>query len=356
MDTLQGMRAFAHVAESESFTEAARRMQATTAQVSRAVTALEDHLHTRLMNRTTRRMALTAAGERYLQRCQQILTEIDHAEAEARKAHTHPSGVLRIHAMSSFGQHHVVPAIAHYSKLHPAVSIDLTFSQSVPDLVAEGFDVSLVLAPQMPDSDLVSRRLGSVFSVACASPDYISESGMPQTPSDLGTHTCIQLRTPVFPSDRWKFEGADGIEEVLLDPSTLRVNTAEALDAAVQSGLGIGLLPCATALAGLRAGTLVRILPTYKLQELNLYLLYSSRKHLDAKIRTWVEFLLAEMPRVLAADAELIGPSPAHVRENAGRDVVSSASGLVCSEVGLCSASTDVMNVSANRPSLSRAF
>lgn len=344
MDTLQGMRAFAHVAESESFTEAARRMQATTAQVSRAVTALEDHLHTRLMNRTTRRMALTAAGERYLQRCQQILIEIDHAEAEARKAHTHPSGVLRIHAMSSFGQHHVVPAIARYSKLHPAVSIDLTFSQSVPDLVADGFDVSLVLAPQMPDSDLVSRRLGSVFSVACASPDYISVSGMPQTPSDLGTHTCIQLRTPVFPSDRWKFEGADGIEEVLLDPSTLRVNTAEALDAAVQSGLGIGLLPCATALAGLRGGTLVRILPTYKLQELNLYLLYSSRKHLDAKIRTWVEFLLAEMPRVLAADAELIGPSPAHVRENAGRNAVSSVSGLVCSDVGPCSGPTAVVN------------
>lgn len=328
MDMLQGMRAFVHVAENESFTDAARRMQATTAQVSRAVTALEDHLCTRLINRTTRRMALTAAGERYLRRCQQILMEIDHAEAEARKAHTHPSGVLRLHAMSSFGQHHVVPAIARYSKLHPAVSIDLTFSQSVPDLVAEGFDVSLVLAPQMPDSDLVARHLGSVFSVACASPDYISESGVPQTPADLGTHTCIQLRTPVFPADRWKFEGADGIEEVLLDPSTLRVNTAEALDVAIQSGLGIGLLPCATALAGLRAGTLVRILPTYTLQELNLYLLYSSRKHLDAKIRTWVEFLLAEMPGVLAADAELIGTSPAHVRDNAGWDVVSSASRL----------------------------
>src|SRR5258708_3430402 len=170
MDTLQNMRVFSRVVEAGSFTAAAQQLNTTTAYASRAVSDLEAHLRTRLLNRTTRRIALTDAGERYLQRCQQILAYVEEAEAEASDAHARPSGKLRVHTMSSFGGRYVVPALVRYQQLHPEVSVQLTLSQRIPDLLEEGFEVSIVLGYGLPDSGLVSQRLGSAFSIACAAP------------------------------------------------------------------------------------------------------------------------------------------------------------------------------------------
>ena len=181
MDTLQNMRVFVRVVEAGSFTGAAQHLNTTTAYASRAVSDLEAHLRTRLLNRTTRRIALTEAGERYLQRCEQILAYVDQAEAEASDAHARPSGKLKVHAMTSFGQHYVVPAVGRYQKRYPDVHIELTLAQRVPDLLDEGYDVvARAGAPDLPDSGLVSQRLGSAFSIACASPAYLERHGVPQ--------------------------------------------------------------------------------------------------------------------------------------------------------------------------------
>lgn len=302
MDTLQNMRVFTRVVEAGSFTAAAQHLNTTTAYASRAVSDLEAHLRTRLLNRTTRRIALTEAGERYLQRCDQILAYVDQAEAEASDAHARPAGKLKVHSMAGIGQHYIVPMISRYQRLHPSVQIELTLAQRVPDLLDEGFDVSIVLGTDLPDSGLISQRLGSAFSIACASPGYIEQHGVPHVLSDLVRHTCLHLVTPAFPPDRWRFDGPNGPETVSLGSAPFTVNVAEAMAVAISEGLGVGILPTSSALPALRAGTIVRVLPQYTMQSLNVYAMYPSRQYLDAKIRTWVEFLRAEMPPTLAAD------------------------------------------------------
>ena len=292
MDLLRSMRIFARVAEAASFTVAAQQMDITTAQASRAVTELETHSRTRLLNRTTRRVALTDAGNRYLTRCKEVLELVDLSEAEAGDAQVSPSGVLRMHAPITFGQHYVVPALTRYLEEHPQVRVELTLSQHVPDMLDEGFDVFLqVTTSTLPDSALVSTKICSMPSVLCASPGYLKRAGAPQRIEDLTDHTCLQLVTTFFPVDRWVFEGPRGKHEVELEPGRLRVNSADALAVALSNGLGIAPLPMLAALPWLQNGALVRVLPDWELQSMTIYAMYASRQYLDAKIRTWVAFL-----------------------------------------------------------------
>lgn len=302
MDTLQNMRVFARVVESGSFTAAAQHLNTTTAYASRAVSDLEAHLHTRLLNRTTRRIALTEAGERYLQRCQQILAYVEQAEAEASDAHARPSGKLRLHAVASFGTHYIVPAVGRYQRRYPDVSVDMTLAQRIPDLLDEGYDVSVVLGYDLPDSALISQRLGTVFSIACAAPSYLERRGVPRTPADLANHSCLRLVTPSSVFDKWNFDGPDGTETYNVSAPTFQVNGADSMAVAVREGMGIAVLPIYAAMRGLESGELVWILPEYTSMPLNIYALYPSRQYLDAKIRTWVDFLHDELPATLAAE------------------------------------------------------
>lgn len=315
MDTLQTMRIFARVAEEGSFTAAAQRLNITTAFASRAVASLEAHLRTRLLNRSTRRIALTEAGQRYLERCEQILLYVEQAEAEASDAQARPAGRLRVHATASFGQIYVVPAIMRYQERYPSVAVDLTLSQHVPDLLDEGYDVTLQLsATDLPDSALVSQRLGSLHSVLCASPAYLAKRGTPTSVAELAGHTCVQVVSSVFPRDFWHLEGPDGAHTFALPPSHFSVNVAEALAAALREGCGIGSLPMSSAVPALRSGSLVRVLPDYRLQQLTVYAMYASRQYLDAKIRTFVDCLRERIPEALATDeAELHAPLIASV-------------------------------------------
>ncbi|SAL84262.1 LysR family transcriptional regulator [Caballeronia arvi] len=303
MDLLRSMRIFARVAEAASFTVAAQQMDITTAQASRAVTELETHLRTRLLNRTTRRVALTDAGNRYLARCKEVLELVDLSEAEASNAQLSPSGVLRMHAPITFGQHYVVPALTRYLEEHPQVRVELTLSQNVPDMLDEGFDVFLqVTTSTLPDSALVSTKICSMPSVLCASPAYLARAGVPQDLNDLPNHACLQLVTTFFPIDRWTFEGPRGQVELELDPGRLRVNSADALAAALADGLGIAPLPMLAALPWLQSGALVRVLPEWALQTMTVYAMYASRQYLDAKIRTWITFLREFVEGTLASE------------------------------------------------------
>ncbi|MGF6726671.1 DNA-binding transcriptional LysR family regulator [Paraburkholderia sp. GAS41] len=292
MDTLRNMKVFVEVADAGSFTAAANQLGTTTGNVSRSISELESHLRTRLLNRTTRRIALTEAGERYLQRCYAITASVAEAEAEASNAHAKPVGTLRVHAMSSLGQNYVVPAAAAYQERYPAVTVDLTLSQNVPDLLEEGYDVALRVAPgALPDSAYVSRRLGTFYSILCASPKYLEIHGMPQTVDELSNHTCLQVAVPLFPADRWHLEGASEAREFVLPDERFRVNVPDAMAIAVLEGMGIGALPTFTVRSLLRAGLLKRVLPAYQLETLNVFAVYASRQYLDAKIKTWIEFL-----------------------------------------------------------------
>lgn len=302
MNLLRNMRVFVRVAEAGSFTAGAEQSDVTTAQASRFVSDLEAHLHTRLFNRTTRRIALTDAGNRYLLRCKEILALIEASEAEAGEARTSPAGVLRIHAPLSFGQIYVVPALTRYLEKHPLVRAEVTLSQRSPDLLDEGFDVSLQVATTyLPDSALVSARICTMPTVLCASPEYIESHGSPRSMQELHQHTCLQLVTPHFPVDRWQFEGRDGGAEIELRPGKLRVNSADALAVALIEGFGIGPLPMLSALSALESGALVHVLPEYELQGTTVYATYLSREYLDAKIKTWIAFLREFVTEALSA-------------------------------------------------------
>ncbi|MDG9780545.1 LysR family transcriptional regulator [Metapseudomonas otitidis] len=308
MDTLQTMRAFSCVADTGSFTAAAQQLGTTTANISRAVAHLEGHLKARLLNRTTRRIALTEAGQRYLLRCQQILAYVEEAEAEAGDAHARPAGRLRVHSMTGIGQHYVIRAMAGYRQQYPDVSFDLTLANRVPDLLDEGLDVAIVVATELPDSGLVSQRIGATYSILCAAPGYIAERGAPRTPADLAQHECLLLISPVMPFDRWHFVGPDGEQMITLGNPSFQVNVGDAMTEAIRSGMGIGVLPLYSAMDGLRDGSLVPVLPHYRLQCLNIYALYPSRQYLDAKIKTWVTYLRETLPDALQADeVELAG-------------------------------------------------
>ncbi len=302
MDILQAMRVFARVVDCGSFTAAAQLLELSTAQVSRLVSELEGSLSARLLHRTTRRLRLTEVGERYLQRCRQILAEVDEATAEASGAHLTPSGRLRVHSFTGVGIQYLVPLAARYAEKYPEVSLDLSLSQRTPDLLEEGHDVVITHSRELPDSDLIAQRLGCMYSVVCAAPAYLQQYGIPQTPEELSAHRCLRLLDPVFPGD-WVFERL-GAMQVINPGQSFQVNVSEAMVEAAAAGMGVCLLPNFVAARALREGSLVRLLPAWQLHERNIYALYSSRRFLDAKIKTWVEFIKAELPRILERDAK----------------------------------------------------
>ena len=290
MDTLQNMRVFLHVVEAGSFTAAAKRLQMTTSRVSRAVSDLEVRVRTRLLDRTTRRIALTQAGKRYVQRCEWIIEYVDAAEAEARDENGRLRGKLRVHAITSIGAHYVVPAIHQYQQRYPNVSINLTIAQRIPDLLEEDYDVSVVLGSHRHDSRLVSELLGSANSIACASPAYLERHGVPKAPSDLADHLCLHT-TLTSSVEQWTFDGPRGVESISLTPASFQVNGVGAVAIAVAEGMGIAVLPVRTVADQIKSGAIVRVIPEYSSRPINAYALYSSRRRLDAKIRSWVEAL-----------------------------------------------------------------
>jgi len=299
MDTLHSMRVFVRVVDSGSFTAAASALELSTAQVSRLVADLEQQLQARLLHRTTRRLALTEAGERYLQRCRQILDEVDEAAAEARGAHLRPSGRLRVHSMTGLGLQHLTTLIARYSELYPEVVVDLTLSQRTPDLLEDGYDVIIAFARELPSSQMVAQRLGPAFSVLCAAPAYLQRHGVPRRPEDLQQHRYLRLYDPLYE------DGLDSEFEPLPDES-FQVNVAESLAQAAQAGMGVCLLPSFVAAPAMSDGSLLRLLPAHRLRQRNIYAIYPSRRFLDAKIRTWVDFLRSELPPLLAQDEQLL--------------------------------------------------
>ncbi|MGN4194863.1 LysR substrate-binding domain-containing protein [Burkholderia gladioli] len=307
MPTLENMRLFVKVVETGSFSKAAQAAHVATPQVSRAISSLKTQPRVRLLNRTTRRMAVTEAGERYVAHCREILELVDHAEAEASGAARCPSGRLRIHASSSFGRRYLLPRLAHYRETYPEVTIDLTLAQRMPDLVDEGYDLAVVVASQLDDSALIAERIGNTCSVLCASPAYLRRSGAPATVADLHDHVCLQLMVPNASAGSWQLEGMACSESFTLRRQwPFVVNVADAMADALRSGMGIGPLPLSTALDSLRDGSLVRVLPAWRLRSHGIHALYPSRRHLEAKVRTFIDYLRAVVPPLLELETHAL--------------------------------------------------
>ncbi len=290
MDRLTAIQAFAQVVESGSFAKAAERLGLSTTATSRHVAELETHLQTRLLNRTTRKVSLTESGRSYYERVVQLLADLEEAEQEAQRAAVVPRGVIKLTTAVNFGVRHVAPAIAAFLARYPEVRFDVSLSDRIVDLVEEGLDLGIRIGGPGPQN-VVGRKLGETRVVPCASPDYLARHGTPQVPEDLARHNCFTYEY-VTPRNVWTFRDADGRERPVRVGGNLHSNNGDLLAEAAARGIGIVLEPAFIVGPEVRAGRLVPLLQDFAPAPLPIYAVYSSRKHLSAKVRLFIDFLL----------------------------------------------------------------
>ncbi len=303
------MRAFVCVVDAGSFSLAAEQLQLTTAQVSRLVGELEKRLNAKLMHRTTRQRALTDVGAAYLERCREVLSLVAEAEAQASGTAFTPSGSLHLQSMHTLGRHYVVPRLPEFFRRYPNIRVEYSTSQYLPNLLARGTDVSLYVAEKLPDSGLISRRLGTTFSVLCASPDYLAEHGMPRTPTDLGGHACLQALNPSV-SPIWTLMTPNSKRTHELMPEGPCVaDTPDVLRTLAEAGTGIALLPLFSVIDAVRAGRLIHVLAPWRSPDIGVFALMPSRHYLDAKTRVWLEFAEERIAPAIEEDARYFAGS-----------------------------------------------
>jgi DNA-binding transcriptional LysR family regulator len=290
MKNLAGMAIFAHVVEERSFSAAARRLGLSKSMVSKEVTKLEHNLGARLLNRTTRKLSLTEIGAAFYESCARILQEAREAELLVGRLHAEPRGVLRLTAPVAFGTLHVAPALPQFLAQYPDVRIDLTIGDRQLDLADEGLDLAIRIARVLPEN-LVARRLAPINRVVCAAPAYFERHGTPRRPQDLSRHNCL-VYTHANPDSQWRFRSEEG-EAVVTVKGNLTLNDDEALWQATLGGLGIALLPTFIVGNDLQSGRLQAVLTEHVPTERNLHALYLPNRHLSAKVRVFIDFLVA---------------------------------------------------------------
>jgi DNA-binding transcriptional LysR family regulator len=284
------MQVFAQVVEAGSFAKAAQRLALSTSAASRHVAELETHLQTRLLNRTTRRVSLTESGRAFYERTVQFLADLAEAEQEASSAAAVPRGTIRLTTSLNFGVRHVAPAIAAFLAQHREVRFDISLSDRVVDLVEEGFDLAIRIGAPGADN-LVARKLGETRLVPCASPGYLAEHGAPKSPEDLANHDCFTYEY-VSPRHLWRFRDRSGVERTVRVSGRLHSNNGDLLAEVAANGAGIVFEPAFIVGPEVRAGRLVPLLQDFEPPPVPIYALYPSRKHLSAKVRRFVEFLV----------------------------------------------------------------
>jgi DNA-binding transcriptional LysR family regulator len=295
MDRFQGIRVFAQVVESGSFSAAADKLGLSATATSRHVAELEAHLRTRLLNRTTRRVSLTESGRAFYERSVQLLADLDEAEQEALRAAVVPRGTIKLTASVNFGARHVAPAIAEFLAAHSEVRFDVSLSDRVVDLVEEGFDLAIRIGP--PGSEnIVARKLGETRLVPCASPAYLAAHGAPQVPEDLARHNCFTYEY-VTPRNLWRFRDPGGGERPVRVSGNLHSNNGDLLAEAAARAAGIVFEPAFIVGPEVRAGRLVPLLQDFEPPAMPIYAVYPSRKHLSAKVRLFVDFLIERFSR-----------------------------------------------------------
>ena len=295
MDLLLAMKVFAKVAERGSFSQAADELDVSRAAASGHVASLEKHLGVRLLNRTTRRVSLTAEGDDFLRRCRRILDEVQDAEETLRGSRSKPQGLLRVDVPVSFGRYLLVPALPEFTRRYPAIDLDIRLNDRVVDLVAERVDVALRVGG-LQQSGLVARRVAQVNLVTCASPAYLADHGEPKTPDDLREHRLLALTPASGGSPEWTFPAPYTPRRLKLH-FAMQFNAAEAPIIAAMAGLGIvhtGDLLVAEQVA---RGELKLILKDFALPGPTVSLVYPSAGHQSPKVRVFSDFAADLMKR-----------------------------------------------------------
>ncbi len=295
LDALTGMEVFRQAVERGSLAAAARFCALSPEMAGRHLRALEQRLGARLLNRSTRRLNLTPAGERYYGRCVAILEEVRVAETEVAAGSGRPSGRLRIAAPLAFGSAVLVGPIATYAERFPDVTVDLSFSERNVDMLAEGYDLLLRLG-ELGDSALLSRRLANYRLLLVASPDFVARHPPAVRPSDLPLSNALiytQTRVP----DSWRFVRDDGaVEEVALT-GQIRASDIAFLLALAVNGRGLALLPDFAVRGHLDAGRLLELMPAWRERTLPLFALFPHRTLVPATVREMIDLLARCLPQ-----------------------------------------------------------
>jgi len=281
---LLALNAFRTVIKAKSFNGAARQLGASTATISRRVSALECALGVKLLHRTTRKIDPTEAGKRYYEDVQDIFCALEEAEEKVRQEHQTIRGNLRVAAPTSFGVHCIAPVIAQFMKRYPHLKAHFHLEDKQTDLVAHGIDVAIRVG-FLKDSSLVATRIGTAPNVFCASPQYLKQYGEPEKPADLANHNCLHYSL-ISKKHEWRFDG----ETIEID-GPLSTNNGEVLKEAAIEGMGITMLPTFIVKNALRDKSLRSILPSYSPEAFGIYAIRLSRRFTPAKVRLFIDYL-----------------------------------------------------------------
>lgn len=291
MDLLASFRVFIRIAETGSFSSVARELGATQPAVSRQVAALETHLGVRLFQRSTRSLTLTEDGRDLLVHARLVVEAVEETEAAIGRRRTSPSGTVKLGCPGAFGKLYVAPRIYRLLSRYQDLSVDLSMTDTVVDMVQDGLDLSIRVG-EVADASLVARRIGSTTAVAVASAAYLEEHGEPAHPSDLAGHECIVFtRTPT--PDTWNFTGEDGAIAVPVR-GRLRTNGIEAVIEAAISGVGVALVPTWMMREEGVGSRLRQILVAWRPPRRPISVVYPSRRFLAPRTRAVIDFLVDE--------------------------------------------------------------
>jgi DNA-binding transcriptional LysR family regulator len=288
---LNGMRVFAQVVESKSFSAAAEKLRMSKSLVSRYVSALEKALAVKLLNRSTRKLSLTDAGAQFYEHCARIVQEAELAEQALTRTQVEPAGLVKVTATPAFAVRHVLPALADFYKKYPKIRVQISCSNRSVDLGETGFDLGIRVAFN-PAPNLVARKLAANRSVLCAAPAYIKRYGTPKRIEDLGKHECVMF-PPLAPKGVWTFR-RDKRKFSVPVTGAFETDEMDAVHAAITAGLGIGFLPVYMVSDALKKGALIPLLRQYQVvPESAIYLVYLPNRTISLRVRVLIDFLLA---------------------------------------------------------------
>ncbi|MEN3261771.1 LysR family transcriptional regulator [Sodalis endosymbiont of Spalangia cameroni] len=286
MDLFRSMNVFITVVQAGSISAAAMRLGISPAMVGQYIAALEDRSGMRLLNRTTRKQSLTDYGKSYFDQCRDILERVAVADAQAETQQTSLHGKIRVTAPMTFGTERLMPALVDFRRSAPDVMLDIVLTDRTVDLVDEGIDIAFRIG-HLPDSNMVARPLSPYRMMICASPDYLSQKGIPGHPSELADHEVVGLTTAARSS--WRLIKGEN-KVVVLPSSKLIVNSGQAVRMAAKAGLGIVMQPEMLLSADVRAGDLIQLFPDWQLRERPMWLLYYKDNKMTPRMRRFITF------------------------------------------------------------------
>ncbi len=287
MDKVSALRVFVRVVEHGSFSAASARLGQSPSAVTKTIARLEDELGTQLFNRTTRRLRTTDYGQEFYERCRHILADLDDAEANLRRGNAVPRGSIRAVVPLSFGRVTLAPELPGFFERYPEVSLDLHFSDHAVDLLAEGFEIA-VRTGNIADSRLTTRLLTRGPQVTVAAPRYLARAGVPAVPQDLLGHNCLISRF----GPEWRFRDAEGQPMTVRVRGNAMINSGDALREAAVAGTGVAQGTWWLYRKDLERGDVTAILSAFAVEGSPVSVLYPPQRHLPAKLRVFIDFLV----------------------------------------------------------------